>query len=176
MSKKEKDRKRQQKQQQWEREKAEIEDRRRKAPQVKAALRVKGCVLPFYDALDSAEEEFKRLAHWAKATFRSLHEVFEVGAEQFGEDWRQLGLPADWEQIQFDCDDERAASYMVRDTKANLRGSTTGFFDGSGGFHTVIQISKNPACHWEHKEHKYLFKLPGLLHEIGHVKDFEEKI
>jgi len=178
MPKKDKERKRQRKQKQWEREKAEIEDRWRKAPHMKAALRAKGCILPFYDTLDSYEAEFGKLVAWAKAEFRSLHEVYEVSPIDLDDegDWGRLGLPADWTQILFDCDDALAASYTTRDTTANLRGATTGFRDATGEFHTIIQVVKNPACQWEHKEFKYALKLPVLLHEIGHVTDYESKI
>jgi hypothetical protein len=178
MPKKDKERKRQRKQEQWEREKAEAEDRWRKAPQMKAALRAKGCVLPFYDTLDSYEAEFKKLVVWAKGSFRSLHEVFEVSPTDLDDegDWGRLGLPADWTQIRFDFDHELASSYIARDTEANLRGVTTGFHDTTGGFHTIIQVIKNPACRWEHKEYRYILKLPVLLHEIGHVKDYENKV
>ena len=51
-----------------------------------------------------------------------------------------------------------------------------GFHAASGAFHRIIQVVKNPACQWEHKEYKYALKLPVLLHEIGHVKDFEGKV
>ena len=145
---------------------------------MKVALKAKGCVLPFFDTLDSFEAEFKKLVAWAKTDFPSLHEVFEVSPADLDAegDWGRLGLPGDWVQVRFDCDDELAASYTARDTTANLRGATTGFHDGSGGFHTIIQVVKNPACRWEHKEYKYALKLPVLLHEIGHVKDYESKI
>jgi len=172
------DRRQERKQRQWEKESAEIVARWRRAPHVKAALREKGCVLPFYDTLDSYETEFKRLVTWAKTEFRSLHAVFEASPAELEDegDWVQIGLPADWVQVRFQCDDELASSYSVRDTTANLRGATTGFHDADGGFHTIIQVVKKLECQWQHKEYKYALKLPVLLHEIGHCKDFEEKI
>jgi hypothetical protein len=178
MGKKDDDRKRKARQARWERERADVENRRKMAPRTKAALRAKGCVLPFYDALDSAEEEFKKVVAWAKPTFTSLHEVYEVGAEELDDEahWQRLGLPGDWRQVRFEIDDELAESYKAPDSEASLRGAATGFLDSKGGFHTIIRVIKNPPCQWEHKEHKYLLKLPVLLHEIGHVKDYEAKI
>lgn len=48
-----------QRQAQWEKENAEIQQYRQLGPQIKAALRAKGCVLPYYDMIDSPREEFK---------------------------------------------------------------------------------------------------------------------
>jgi hypothetical protein len=62
---KDKDKKRRQRQAQWEKEKAQIDDMRRNAPEVKRALRRVGCDLPFYDYLDSYSEEFARIMAWA---------------------------------------------------------------------------------------------------------------
>jgi hypothetical protein len=178
MAAKDKERERKRRKAQWEREKAEIDNYRRFGPRFKSALRAKGCVLPFYEALDSAEDEFRRIVEWAKANHPSLQGVFEVGVDDLDDEegWRRLGLPSDWTQVFYTCGDEAAQSYKSRDTTANLRGAATGFFDGGGVFRTIIQVIKNPECSWEHKEYKYLLKLPVLLHEIGHVKDYEEKI
>ena len=166
-----------QKQRQWKIEKTEIENLWNQAKKLKPALKAKGCDLPFYDFLDSYETEFNRLVAWAKETCPSLHGVFEISNGDFDSetDWGRLGLPADWMQVFFVCDDETATSYTARDSSANLRGAATGFHDPSGRFHTVIEVIKNPECKWEHKEYKYAFKLPILLHEIGHVRDYENK-
>jgi hypothetical protein len=159
----------------WKEEKARIEERRKVGPKMKAHVRAKGCNLPFYDGIDSAEEEFHRLVVWAKEQCRSLHAVFEAEGKLI-DDAASLGLPADWEQVTFDMDDQVAESYLARDSKANLRGMTVAFRDAKGEFHTVILVIKNPDCSFEHKENKYLLKLPILLHEIGHVKDHEGQI
>jgi hypothetical protein len=171
-------RKAQQKQEQWEREKAAIEDRREFGPQMKAALQAKGCILPFYDGLDLAEDEFRKLVAWAKAVFPSLHEVYEVNSVDFNlpSNSERLGLPGDWSQIFFSCNDERSSSYAIREPQANLRGATTAFEDPAGGLHTVIEVIKNPSGATLHKENKYILKLPTLLHEIGHAKDHHEGI
>jgi hypothetical protein len=78
MSRKEKARKKQAKQAQWEQKKAQREEQRKNAALMKAALQAKGCILPYYEYVDSAEEEFKRLVVWGKSAFRSLHGIFEV--------------------------------------------------------------------------------------------------
>jgi hypothetical protein len=178
MSSKAKDKQRKRKKVQWDLEKAEIENYRKLGPGYKAALRTKGCVLPFYEILDSAEEEFHRIVTCAKSVHPSLHEVYEVEMDDLEDEvgWKRLGLPSDWSQVFYTCEDELAESYQAKDKSANLRGAATAFFDDRGGFHTIIQVIKNPKCDWEHKEYKYILKLPVLLHEIGHVKDYEEKI
>lgn len=158
MSKKDRDRERKQRQRQWRQEKDRIVDLWSKAPQVKAALNAMGCLLPFYEGLDSYETEFKKVIAWAKTTFRSLHEVFEVDDRLVDDDsnWTQFGLPLDWTQVMFDCDDPLAASYTARDHQANMRANAVGFHDASGGFHTIIRILKNPTFeHVEHHEYKY---------------------
>jgi hypothetical protein len=170
---------RERKQRQWEKENAQIQQYRRLAPQMKAALRGQGCVLPFYEVLDSAEEEFGKLVVWAKTAFRTLHEVHEIDLETLKAKKRNewLRLPPDWEQVFFDCrDSPESASYNDPDDGANLRGATTAYRDSAGGLHTVVEVVKNPAVRWEHKEYRYLFKIPVLLHELGHVKDVENKV
>jgi len=174
MAKKNRDRK----QAQWEKENADIQMYRRLGPQMKKALRAKGCVLPFYEVIDSAEDEFRKLVAWAKGEFRTLYEVHEVDLDILKAKKRNewLTLPADWEQIFYDCGDSAAATYNDPDEKANLRGFTAAYRDASGGLHTVVEVVKNPAVQWAHKEYKYLFKIPILLHELGHVKDIENKV
>jgi hypothetical protein len=147
-----KDRERQRKKQKWETEDAGIKARWQKAPQMKAALRAKGCVLPFYDFLDSYEVEFKKLVAWAKAEFRSLHDVYEVSHADLDNDsnWTRLGLPKHWQQVRFDCDGDLAASYTKRDSNANMRGSTVAFRDDTNNLHTIVEVLRNPVCGLEH--------------------------
>jgi hypothetical protein len=172
-----KDRERQQRQ--WEKENAVIQQYRRHGPQMKAALRAKGCVLPFYELLDSSEEAFGNLVAWAKQEFHTLHEVYETEHDilKTKKGKEHLRLPESWEQVIFDCKDSpEIASYNDPDDKANLRGGTTAYRDSEGGLHTVVEVGKNPPVRWEHKEYKYLFKIPLLLHELGHVKDMENRV
>lgn len=120
-----KERRKQRDQALWEREKKELEERRKNGPAMKVALRAKGCVLPLYDFLDSYEDEFKKIVTWAKTEFRSLDDVFERSPDEMDNDWKRLGLPDDWQQIFFSCDDEHAASYNDGDPNATLRGGPT---------------------------------------------------
>lgn len=178
MTSKKKEAERKRRQAKWERENAAIEEARRVAPAMKAALKAKGCDLPFYESIDSAEDEFNRLVAWAKSTRWSLRGVFEMPYDEIDieADWQRFGIPDDWVQLKYDCSDELAESYTARDKKANLRGAATGFRNKNGEFCTIIQVVRNFEYKFEHKERKYLLKLPVLLHEIGHVMDFEEKI
>jgi hypothetical protein len=161
---------------QWKAEKGQIERFRRLAPAMKTALREKGCDLPFYDMLDSFEDEFKKLAMWSKEQIPTIHEVYEVGIKDIGGPAQQPSLPADWQRIKLNCEEDIGRSYTAEDPNATLRGGVTWFRDANGGTHAVIEVLRSPPCQWLYKEHKYAFKLPILLHEIGHVKDSEQRI
>ena len=179
MLKKNKERERKRKQEQWEKEAAQITFNQRFASRMKRDLRAKGCVLPFFEMMDSSEEEFHRVVEWAKSEFQTLHGVFEVDEAILdgSPDRHKLQVPEGWQQVIYQCEDEDLArSYKATDTPANIRGAATEFLDETGGVHTVIEVIRNPSCSFEHKEHKYNFKLPALLHEIGHVKDYEQQI
>lgn len=172
-----KSRDRERRQIQWERERDDIQNFRMKGIKMKAFLRSKGFDLPFFDCFDSYEDEFKKLVNWAKIEFPSLHNVYELSREEFEDnDWQKLGLPSDWEQVFFNIDDESAKSYLKKKTDATLEGCTVAFLDGAKNRRTIIKMLKNPQCKYEHKEYKYLWNLPVLLHEIGHVKDHHENI
>ena len=96
----------------WEAENASVQDFWAKADRVKAHVRAQGCNLPFFDFLDSYEEEFRRVVAWAKNTFPSLHGVFEVSAELLADDagYQHLRLPADWKKIWFNASRPSAAT------------------------------------------------------------------
>lgn len=88
---------------------------------MKAALRANNCVIPFYDALDSYEAEFKKLVVWAKTDFQSLHDVFEVSPAELDQEsgWARLGLPAVGSRFGSNATMKLATSYMDRDISAN---------------------------------------------------------
>lgn len=176
MKRKDKERKQEQAQAEWERENKLFQKFRATGPEMKKALRAKGCNLPFYDFLDSYEDEFKKMVAWAKSQFRSLHEVYEMMPAEMDQGWQQHGLPSDWTHIKFKCDDDHASSYLDEDPNAGLRGGAICFHDSSGQVRTIIEVIRNPKIGKRHKESKYVFKLPILFHEVGHVKDFEENI
>src|SRR5262249_47608528 len=54
---------------------APIADAKRNAPLIKSHLKARGCDLPFYDYLDSYEEEFQRIVARAEAEYPSLIDV-----------------------------------------------------------------------------------------------------
>jgi hypothetical protein len=173
-----KDRANEDSQRQWAEEDARIQRFRSLAPGMKAELRKLGCNLPFYEWLDSYEAEFAKIVTWGKAEFHTLYDVFEVGKgkldRQLG--WRTLGLPADWSHLRIAFDDEAVQSYILPDDNACLRGSTTLFRDSAGLLRSVVRVIKNPEFTAKHKDYRYSLKLPILLHELGHVNDYEKKI
>ena len=75
--------KRARRQRQWEEEDKTIRDLRAKAPYIKMILRGRGCVLPFYDYLDSYPDEFQRIATAAKNEHPSLIGIHEVDDQHF---------------------------------------------------------------------------------------------
>src|SRR4051812_38657038 len=111
MTKKDKERERRRKQEQWAKESAQITANQRFAGRMKRDLRAKGCVLPFYEMMDSSEEEFNRVAAWAKSEFRTLHGVFEVDAAVLDGPTHphRLQVPEGGQQVIYKCEDEHPA-------------------------------------------------------------------
>ena len=163
------------KQRQWEHEDTTIKSFRAKAPYMKAILRGRGCVLPFYDYLDSYADEFHRIADAAKAEHPSLLGVHEVDDAVFAENeknWSKLGY-GDLQQIFFDIEEE-VPDYGTGSLNANLRGSMSAFLDKDGNLRSVILIPQSVKASVQHRDLKYALKIAALLHEIGHVQDLEQ--
>lgn len=93
MSARNRDRRRRGTQEKWARENAQVKQYRKKGPLMKGALQAKGCHLPFYELLDSAEEEFVKVTHWAMSEFSSLRGIYEIANDKFDTEdgWRRLG-------------------------------------------------------------------------------------
>ena len=163
------------KQRQWETEDKTIRSFRAKAPYMKALLRGRGCVLPFYDYLDSYADEFHRIADAAKAEHPSLlgvHEVDDIIFAENEKNWSRLGY-GDLQQIFFNLVDD-VPDYGTESLDANLRGSMSAFLDKDGNLRSVILISQSVKATVQHRDLKYALKIAALLHEIGHVQDLEQ--
>src|SRR5436190_5230720 len=110
---------------------ASVVDPKRSAPLLKAHLKAKGCDLPFYDYLDSYEEEFHRLVALAKAEYPSLIQVRVVNQDDGLWLWSQAerdGLT----EIVFDGDEPSEAPGFVS--------GRTGFFaDDQGMLRTLVR-------------------------------------
>lgn len=177
MSRKKKSTKAQAKDRQWENENRSLQTARRKARHIKATLRRSGFSLPFYDYLDSYEEEFHRIAEWAKAEYPSLLKVHEVEDHIFERPEDHLA-PLGYghlKQIFFNIDNN-LSEYGQQSADANISGVMIAFHDWSGAVRSVILLKKSIKTSVQLRELKYAFKIPALCHEIGHVRDLEQGV
>ena len=166
--------KRARRQRQWEEEDKTIRDLRAKAPYIKMILRRRGCVLPFYDYLDSYPDEFQRIATAAKNEHPSLIGIHEVDDHIFATSekcWSQLGC-GDLQQVFFNIEGD-LSDYGAASPDANLCGSMSAFLDSAQNVRSIILIRQTVKGTVQHRELKYALKLASLLHEIGHVQDLE---
>jgi hypothetical protein len=153
---------------------ATVLDFRKKAPLLKPYLPKVGCDLPFYDFLDSYEEEFAKTVTAAMKNLPTLLGVHEVELSEFeSTDWSLFGCDPK-QQIVFSVDDQ-FASYGKGNPKANVRGSAAYFLDGTSDFRSVVLIPRNPKCTVEYKDLKYAIKIATLMHELGHIHDAEHR-
>jgi hypothetical protein len=171
-----KDREREQKQKQYQRLKATLEDFHRKGPYYVQLLRRRGCTWPFFDYLQSYEEEFWKIAAEAKAHHASLVGVYEVdGPADFeNSNLERFGCSQTWTHLVFDCDDPLAEGYG-KTQAANVRACVSQFLTDEGELRTLIRIQK-AVKGFPHSEPRYAVKIAALLHEIGHVEDLEKGI
>lgn len=175
--KKDKRKDRTRKRQSWEGECQQIRDSQANAPQMKRLLRQKGCELPFYDFLDSYEDEFQRIADAAKTEHASLLGIHEVDDQTYSScetDWSKLGY-TDLQQIFFDIK-EVVPDYGRKGTDENMCGFMSAFLDADRNVRSVILIRRTVKISQQHREFKYAFKIASLLHEIGHVHDLEHGV
>lgn len=176
MSSREKEKKLRQQKAKYEDEKATIENFRKVAPKLKPLLRRVGCDLPFYDFLDSYEEEFRRIVTTAIQQFPTLLSIHEVDDAEFLQpDWANFGVDAA-KQVFFNIDERFAQYGKGSNSKANIRGSATFFLGDDCCCKSVILIPRSPKCSFHYKELKYAFKIASLLHELGHIQDAELRI
>lgn len=174
-STKDKRRERAKRQRQWEHEHKTIKEFRAKAPYIKMILRGRGCVLPFYDYLDSYADEFQRIGETAKHDHPSLIGIHEVDDHTFGENeknWPKLGY-GDLEQVFFNIGED-VPDYGTGSLDANLCGSMSVFLDPERNVRSVILIRHAVKGSMQHRDLKYALKVASLLHEIGHVQDLEQ--
>jgi len=172
--KKAKEQKRARRQREWEEEDKTIKDLRAKAPYIKIIVRGRGCVLPFYDCLDSYSDEFHRIATAAKAEHPSLIGIHEVDDDTFAEPekhWSELGY-GDLQQVFFHVGDN-VPNYGAGSLDANLCGAMTAFLTPNQDVRSVILI-RQIVKGIKHRELKYGLKIASLFHEIGHVQDLEQ--
>jgi hypothetical protein len=168
--------KREIKQAQWDREKKDIQTYRSLSPFVKKHLKNKGLRWSFYEFLDSAKDEFDKICQEAKDAHPTLWGVFEVDPDELDKrDWSKYDIPNNWTLIEYTREANPLLETYGEDSDQDLRGNTVAFKDPEGKPHTLIRISKVVGG-VRHKEYKYLFKIPVLLHEIGHVQDVEQKV
>lgn len=169
---KKKEQERAKKQWQWQREHKAIKDSQRKGSDIKRSLRARGCMLPFYDFLDSYSDEFQRIVAAAKAQYPSLLGVHEVDDATFynsHESGSELGY-ANLQHVSFDTDED-VPDYGAEDLTANMCGSMSAFYDADKKIRSVILIHQSVKTSLQHRDLKYVLKVASLVHEIGHVRD-----
>lgn len=159
----------------WERECEQIRKFKANASQMKRLLQQNGCELPFYDFLDSYEEEFQRIADAARAEHASLLGIHEVDDQMYSNrerDWSKLGY-TDFEQIFWDIKED-VPDYGRKGTDKNMCGFMSALLDADRNVRSVILIRRTVKMSLQHREYKYALKIASLLHEVGHVHDLEQ--
>jgi len=153
-------------------------DLRKNAPSIKRLLKHKGCEQKFYDYLDDYREEFKRIADKAREEHPSLLGVHEIDdADYYAEDRGGLLQKFGYAHLRqifvkaMDVDQE----YLEISRRGTITGSTIALRDEAGNVRTLVFIRKSIGQQ-AHPQMKYAFKIVALLHEIGHVTDWEEGI
>lgn len=152
-----------------------FKDTQRLGQKLKPFLRRVGCDLPFYDYLDSYEAQFKQISSETKSAISMLLDVHEVSPSMFADtNWKELGY-GELRQVFFSVPDE-FADYGQSKAQANLCGNVTFFSDSEGRGRAVILLPNRLPHTSDVREQQYALKVPGLLHEIGHVKDAEQSL
>ncbi|MGN6545457.1 MAG: hypothetical protein ACTHK7_10455 [Aureliella sp.] len=141
----------------------------------KASLRAEGCHLPFYEAIDSFEEEFHRLAKAAAKDHPSLVAVREVPEHQVRSvDWLKATYP-DFTSADMQVP-ESAAGYGEHDgTATAFDGKASFYWDANGELRSVVLIQRDLRCSGSRDFH-YGLKIATLFHELGHVHDAENRL
>lgn len=155
--------------------KAQHDDLQKKGIYFKRVLRHRGIVLPFYDFYDSYFSEFSKVVAQAKIQFPSLLDIVELDDREYFATERGRFAPG-LEQIFWDNTGQECADYGANSDGSNINGYTTAFRAGDGSLRTLVTIRKSVPNVHPHREHKYVFKLIALLHELGHVHDMEWQI
>jgi hypothetical protein len=149
-----------------ERQYAELSDIRAAALYWKSYVKRRGCDLPFYDFLDSYEDEFNRIAAEAMSNYPSLLGIHEADESVYRKrDWSAFGYgrPIDLHWIY------EVADYGDHNSKANMCGVASVFEGDDGRYRTAIMIRHAVKNKFEHREFKYVTKIAALCHEIVSV-------
>lgn len=151
--------------------KSDIESIRRMRPMFKELMKIRGIDVGFLYLLDSYESKFHSLVESAIESSPSLFAV----VERFENGQQIPKFDKEWPVISFDTEDGYA-EYQEGDklsgTEVELSGSMRVYTDERGEYRTVIFID-NPKT--VHRENKYMMKIAILLHEVGHVIDFDQR-
>lgn len=155
-----------------------IDGLRRKAPMLKHHLGQQGYRQNFYDYLDSYRDAFYREAGNAVQRSSSIVGVHVVDDREYygnqdGGFAGRLGYPG-LTQIFVTLSDV-GNEYRAADRKSNINGITEAYRDETGALKTLVLI-RNIVPDVELTECKFAFKLMALLHELGHVEDWEQGI
>jgi hypothetical protein len=160
---------------QWEEEVAVFNGFRENASEKKAHARRKGYTLPFFDYLDSYQEEFKKIGERAKREFAPyLFDVIETDEAMVVRDgWTEFGIPPDWRHLVYHVEQEQQ-SEAEQGTPGELRnvfGVVHTFRTPADELRLLVLMKKTVPTNVVFSELKYAGRIGILLHEIGHVRD-----
>jgi hypothetical protein len=132
------------------------------------------------------KDEFESIVAWAKERYKSLHSVHEVDQKDMNKEWLLQNVPHHWTCAISDQDWKTDPTDY-----GSPGGMASPFFDNHGQLRTVVRVVSNkdtrppeatinfdngPRKLHIHGQYKYVCRIPTLLHEIGHVEDYENKI
>ena len=160
---------------QWEDEVAVFRGFRENASEKKAHARRNGYKLPFFDYLDSYQEEFKKIGERAKKEFAPhLLDVIETDEAMVVRDsWTEFGIPADWRHMVYHVEEkpEGETKHTTPGEMKNVFGVVHTFRTPADELRLLVLMKKTVTTNVVYSELKYAGRIGILLHEIGHVKD-----
>lgn len=160
---------------QWEREKADFDSWRENASEKKARARRNGYTLPFFDYLDSYQEEYKKIGERAKKEFAPhLFDVIETDETiVVRTSWTEFGIPADWQHLVYHAEEPQPneVKHTAPTEMKTVFGVVHTFRTPSNELRLLALMKKTVQTNVKYSELKYAGRIGILLHEIGHVRD-----
>jgi hypothetical protein len=151
---------------------------RNRSVQIKQFLVQRGLGQKFYDYLDSYADAFQREVTHAKQEYPTLLDVHELDeADYYTQDVQHVIARLGYTGLKqlFVRADDLDEEYLASDRRSNISGYTVAFRNEQDDLRTIIFIRRSTGG-GSNVLVKYALKIVALLHEIGHVKDWEQGI